>query len=209
VEHSDKGYRFDIKIPGGLLKDLQYTFPGIINIENLTAAVAVATLCGVTENEIRKAIISFQGVKRRFDIRINTPRLAYVDDYAHHPEEIKACILSLKEYFGNRKITAIFQPHLFTRTRDHADGFADILDKLDEVILLPVYPARETAIPGVSSEMIFERMKNMNKKLLSMDDIPGVLDPEKIDVLVTIGAGNIDTLVEPIEMKLRKGGGRW
>jgi len=192
-----------------LLKDLQYTFPGIINIENLTAAVAVATLCGVTENEIRKAIISFQGVKRRFDIRINTPRLAYVDDYAHHPEEIKACILSLKEYFGNRKITAIFQPHLFTRTRDHADGFADILDKLDEVILLPVYPARETAIPGVSSEMIFERMKNMNKKLLSMDDIPGVLDPEKIDVLVTIGAGNIDTLVEPIEMKLRKGGGRW
>ena len=209
VEHSDKGYRFDIKIPGGLLKDLQYTFPGIINIENLTAAVAVATLCGVTENEIRKAIITFQGVRRRFDIRINSPRLAYVDDYAHHPEEIKACILSLKEYFGNRKITAIFQPHLFTRTRDHAEGFADILDKLDEVILLPVYPAREIPIPGVSSEMIFNRMKNTNKKLLSMDDIPGVLNPGKIDVLVTIGAGNIDTLVEPIEMKLREGSGRW
>ncbi|MCK7534744.1 MAG: hypothetical protein MZV63_28955 [Marinilabiliales bacterium] len=101
----------------------------------------------------------FQGVKRRFDIRINSPGLAYIDDYAHHPEEIRACINSVREYFRDRKITGIFQPHLFTRTRDHADGFAEILDQLDEVILLPVYPAREKPIPGVSSEMIFNKMK--------------------------------------------------
>lgn len=209
VEHLDQLYRFSIKTPGGLLKDLQYSFPGIINIENLTAAVAAASVCGVTENEIRKAILTFLGVRRRFDIRINSPELSYVDDYAHHPEEIKACILSLKEYFGKRKITGIFQPHLFTRTRDHADGFAEILDKLDEVILLPIYPARETPIPGISSEMIFTRMKNSNKRLLSMNDIPGELNPGKLDVLVTIGAGDIDTLVEPIEIKLRGGGSRW
>ena len=199
---------FSIKTPGGLLKDLQYTFPGVINIENMTAAVAVASICGVPENEIRKAILTFQGVRRRFDIRINTPDLSYIDDYAHHPEEIKACILSLKEYFGQRKITGIFQPHLFTRTRDYADGFAEILDQLDEVILLPVYPAREMPIPGVSSEMILSRMKNSNKRLLAMNDVLSELDPEKLDVLVTIGAGDIDTLVEPIEMKLRKGGSR-
>ena len=147
-------------------------------------------------------------MRRRFDIRINTPDLSYIDDYAHHPEEIKACILSLKEYFGQRKITGIFQPHLFTRTRDYADGFAEILDQLDEVILLPVYPAREMPIPGVSSEMILSRMKNSNKRLLAMNDVLSELDPEKLDVLVTIGAGDIDTLVEPIEMKLRKGASR-
>jgi UDP-N-acetylmuramate--alanine ligase len=174
----------------------------------MTAAVAVASICGVPENEIRKAILTFQGVRRRFDIRINTPDLSYIDDYAHHPEEIKACILSLKEYFGQRKITGIFQPHLFTRTRDYADGFAEILDKLDEVILLPVYPAREMPIPGISSEMILSRMKNSNKRLLAMNDVLSELDPEKLDVLVTIGAGDIDTLVEPIEMKLRKGASR-
>ncbi|MGI6322762.1 MAG: UDP-N-acetylmuramate--L-alanine ligase [Bacteroidales bacterium] len=208
VENLNQLYRFSIKTPGGLLKDLQYTFPGVINIENMTAAVAVASICGVPENEIRKAILTFQGVRRRFDIRINTPDLSYIDDYAHHPEEIKACILSLKEYFGQRKITGIFQPHLFTRTRDYADGFAEILDQLDEVILLPVYPAREMPIPGVSSEMILSRMKNSNKRLLAMNDVLSELDPEKLDVLVTIGAGDIDTLVEPIEMKLRKGASR-
>jgi UDP-N-acetylmuramate--alanine ligase len=148
--------------------------------------------------------VLFQGVRRRFDIRINKPGLVYIDDYAHHPEEIRACILSIREYFQGRKITGIFQPHLFTRTRDHADGFANILDKLDEVILLPVYAAREKPIPGVTSEMIFKRMTIENKRLLQMEDIPGQLDPDKLDVLVTIGAGDIDSLVEPIEKKLRK-----
>jgi UDP-N-acetylmuramate--alanine ligase len=161
-------------------------------------------MCGVTEQEIRKASILFQGVRRRFDIRINWPGLAYVDDYAHHPEEIKTLIISVKEYFRGRKITGIFQPHLFSRTRDHAAGFAAILDELDEVILLPVYPAREKPILGVTSELIFNIMKSRGKRLLKKDDIPGKLDISKLDVLLTIGAGDIDTLVSPIEEKLRK-----
>jgi len=204
IEHNKDYYRFNIKTPTTIIEDLHFAFPGIINIENFTAAIAIALMCGVREPEIRKAVILFQGVRRRFDIRINWPGLAYVDDYAHHPEEIKVCIKSIKEFFSGRKITGIFQPHLFSRTRDHADGFAAILDELDEVILLPIYPAREKPIEGVTSEMIFNRMKTGGKRLFKKEDIPGKLDVSKLDVLVTIGAGDIDTLVTPIEEKLKK-----
>jgi len=204
IEHGKDYYTFNIKTPTTIIEDLHFAFPGIINIENFTAAIAIALMCGVTEQEIRKAVILFQGVRRRFDIRINWPGLAYVDDYAHHPEEIKACITSVKEYFSGRKITGIFQPHLFSRTRDHADGFAAILDELDDVILLPIYPAREKPIEGITSEMIFNRMKAGKKRLLKKEDIPGKLDVSKLDVLLTIGAGDIDTLVTPIEEKLKK-----
>jgi UDP-N-acetylmuramate--alanine ligase len=161
-------------------------------------------MCGITEQEIRKAVLLFQGVRRRFDIRINWPGLAYVDDYAHHPEEIRAFISSVKEYFSGRKITGIFQPHLFSRTRDHAEGFAEILDELDELILLPVYPAREKPIEGVTSELIFNKMRSGKKWLLNKADIPSKLDVRSLDVLVTIGAGDIDSLADPIEEKLRK-----
>ena len=204
IEHAKDYYSFNLKTPSTMIEDLHFAFPGIINIENLTAAVAIAMMCGVTEQEIRKAAILFQGVKRRFDIRINWPGLAYIDDYAHHPEEIKACITAVKEYFTGRKITGIFQPHLFSRTRDHADGFAAILDELDEVILLPIYPAREKQIEGVSSELIFNKMRSGGKRLLKREDIPVKLEVSKLDVLLTIGAGDIDTLVSPIEEKLRK-----
>jgi UDP-N-acetylmuramate--alanine ligase len=203
IEMGKDYYRFNLKTPTIVIDDLHFAFPGTINIENLTAAIAIALRCGVTEQEIRKAVILFQGVRRRFDIRINWPDLAYVDDYAHHPEEIKACITSVKEYFSGRKITGIFQPHLFSRTRDHADGFATVLDELDEVILLPIYPAREKPIKGVTSEMIFTRMKSGGKRLLNKEDIPGKLDISNLDVLLTIGAGDIDTLVMPIEEKLK------
>jgi UDP-N-acetylmuramate--alanine ligase len=204
IELGNDYYRFNIKTPTTVVDDLHFAFPGIINIENFTAAFAIALMCGVTVQEIRKAVILFQGVRRRFDIRINLPGLTYVDDYAHHPEEIRACITSVKEFFRGRKITGIFQPHLFSRTRDHADGFANILDELDEVILLPIYPAREKPIEGVSSELIFDKMKSANKRLLHKKDIPGHLDTGSLDVLLTIGAGDIDTLVGPIEEKLRK-----
>lgn len=207
IKNSKGYYSFDIKTPSEIFYDLHFPFPGIINIENLTAAISIALLCGVTEQEIRKAIILFQGVKRRFDIRINIPGLTYIDDYAHHPEEIRASINSVKEYFSGRKITGIFQPHLFTRTRDHAEGFADALDNLDEVILLPIYPAREEPIRGVTSELIFNKMKMTNKKLLKKEDIPEKLDVNGIDVIVTLGAGDIDSLVEPIENKLKKARG--
>ena len=190
---------FNVRTPGDEIRDLHFPFPGRINIENFTAAIAIALICGVEADEIRKAVVLFQGVRRRFDIRINKPGLTYIDDYAHHPEEIRACIRSVKEYFSGRKITGIFQPHLFSRTRDHAEGFASILDELDEVILLPIYPAREKPIEGVTSEMIFDKMKSPLKRMLRKEDIPGKLDTAGIDVLLTIGAGDIDTLVKPIE----------
>ena len=202
IEHQKDYYRFNLKTPDGIIKDLHFAFPGIINIENFTAAIAVALMCGVTEQEIRKAVILFQGVQRRFDIRINRPGLTYIDDYAHHPEEIRACITAIKEYFRDRKITGIFQPHLFSRTRDHADGFAAILDELDETILLPIYPAREKPLEGVTSEIILNRMRSGNKSLMKKEDLPGKLDISRLDVLITIGAGDIDTLVKPIEDKL-------
>jgi UDP-N-acetylmuramate--alanine ligase len=208
IERCKDYYRFSLKTPLKTIEDLHFAFPGIINIENFTAAIAIAILCGVTEQEIRKAVLLFQGVRRRFDIRINWPGLAYVDDYAHHPEEIRAFISSVKEYFSGRKITGIFQPHLFSRTRDHAEGFAEILDELDELILLPVYPAREKPIEGVTSELIFNKMRAEKKWLMNKADIPSKLDVGSLDVLVTIGAGDIDSLADPIEEKLRKETGR-
>jgi len=196
-------YLFNLSTPEGVLKDLRFPFPGIINIDNLTAAIAIALKCGVTESEIRRSIVLFKGVKRRFDIRVNMPGLTYIDDYAHHPEEIRACIRSVREYFTGRRIAGIFQPHLFSRTRDHAEAFAQILDELDEAIILPIYPAREKPLEGVTSELIFNKMKLKDKKLLEMEDVLLLLDPEKLDVLMTIGAGNIDRLVAPIEEKLK------
>jgi UDP-N-acetylmuramate--alanine ligase len=204
IKHLEGYYSFSIRTPLTTIKDLHLALPGIINIENITAAIAVALMCGVEEQEIRKAVMLFQGVRRRFDIRINVPGLAFIDDYAHHPEEIKACITCVKEFFTGRKVTGIFQPHLFSRTRDHADGFARILDELDEVILLPIYPAREKPIEGVTSEMIFNKMKSGNKRLLTKNDIPSKLYTAKLDVLLTIGAGDIDALVVPIEEKLKR-----
>ncbi len=197
-------YRFSIDTPSGTIEDLHFVFPGRINIENLAAAIAVAQICGVNEKEIRKAVLLFRGVKRRFDIRIKRNDIVYIDDYAHHPEEINACIASVKEYFSGRKITGIFQPHLFSRTAEHAQGFARILDKLDEVILLPIYPAREKPLEGVTSQLIYDRMNLENKRLLKKEEIPGALDIDALDILLTIGAGDIDTLVKPIEEKIRK-----
>jgi UDP-N-acetylmuramate--alanine ligase len=208
IRRTGDSYLFDLKTPEKIIHNIHFRFPGKINIENATVSVATTLIAGVSELHIREALISFQGVSRRFDIRINYPDLVYIDDYAHHPEEIKACITSVREYFGGRKITGIFQPHLFSRTRDHAEGFAEILDQLDEAILLPIYPAREKPIEGVSSQMIFEKMKLRKKSLLNKEDIPGKLDIKNIDVLLTIGAGDIDRLVEPIEKELimkRKG----
>jgi UDP-N-acetylmuramate--alanine ligase len=204
IENHGDYYSFSIRTPDKLIRDLYFPYPGIINIENITAASAIALMCGVTEPELRKGILLFKGVKRRFDIRINIPGLAFIDDYAHHPEEINACIRSVREFFRGRRITGIFQPHLFSRTQDHADGFARILDELDEVILLPVYPARELPIEGVSSSLIYDKMKLKNKRLLEKKDIPGKIDLHSIDVLLTIGAGDIDTLVGPIEEMLKK-----
>ncbi|HRC89308.1 MAG TPA: UDP-N-acetylmuramate--L-alanine ligase [Bacteroidales bacterium] len=197
-------YVFDLATPKETISNLRYPFPGKMNIENAAAASTIGMLCGVQSDGIRKALETFKGVRRRFDVRYSSPDLVYIDDYAHHPEEIRAFITAVREHFGTRKITAIFQPHLYSRTRDHADGFAAILDTLDEVILLPIYPAREKPIQGVDSSLILQKMKLENKQLLEMKDIPSVLDFHEIDVLLTIGAGDIDRLVEPIENAIKR-----
>lgn len=203
IEHKGDFYNFSIQTPCGLISSLIFPFPGIINIENMTAAIALALNCGVSEDEIRNSILQFRGVQRRFDIRVNMPGIAYVDDYAHHPEEIRAFILSIREYFRGRRITGIFQPHLYSRTRDHAEGFAAILDELDEAVLLPVYPAREKPIAGVTSELIIEKMKITGKRIIPMDEVIDNLDIAGLDVLATIGAGDIDKLVPLLEDKIK------
>jgi UDP-N-acetylmuramate--alanine ligase len=204
IEPGDGFYRFDFKTPGGIIRDLHFGYPGIINVENAAAAIAVALICGAAEEEIRKALITFKGVQRRFDIRLNYPDLVYIDDYAHHPEEIRACIRSVRDIYKGRRITGIFQPHLFSRTRDHAEGFAAALDTLDETILLPVYPAREKPIEGISSEIILEKMTSVNKKIINKESVIDHLKTDELDILLTIGAGDIDTLVAGIEEKLKR-----
>ena len=192
-------YHFDFNYPTGAMNDLTLGLPGLYNVENAVAAMSAAFLCGVTESEMHPALASFKGVSRRFDIRINRSGFAYVDDYAHHPEELTASITAARKLFAGRKITGIFQPHLFTRTRDFADEFAKSLDLLDEVILLPVYPARELPIPGVNSEMLLSKISCPAKKLVQKSELPACLDKNKVEVLLTLGAGDIDTLVAPIE----------
>jgi len=197
-------YTFDLRYPEGLIPGLTLGVPGFYNIENAVAASACALLSGVSQRELRDALASFNGVERRFDIRINEGGLVYLDDYGHHPEELKACISSIRQMFPGKKITGIFQPHLYTRTRDFATEFAEELSHLDEVILLPIYPARETPIPGITSEWLLELISNPDKKHVGKSEIPACLDPGSLEVLVTMGAGDIDTLVKPIEDYLKQ-----
>lgn len=196
-------YRFDLKTPSGIFRDIHFSQPGIINVENAVAASAVALLSGVMAEEVRKALVCFRGIKRRFDLRLSFPDIIYIDDYAHHPVEIKAFIDSVREQYGQKRITGIFQPHLYSRTRDYAGWFAEALDRLDNVILMPVYPAREEPIPGVGPEMIKDRMKNKDVRIITAANIVDSIDFRNTDLLVTIGAGDIDRLVKPIENRIK------
>jgi UDP-N-acetylmuramate--alanine ligase len=159
---------------------------------------------GIAPMEVKKALASFRGVERRMDIKYQSKTCCYIDDYAHHPEEIRATINSVKEWFPDREITGIFQPHLYTRTRDFADEFALSLSLLDRVILLPVYPARELPIPGVNSEMILKLIPGKNKMILEPSEVKGFLRKEKPSVLLTLGAGNIDRLTGTITDTLKE-----
>lgn len=197
-------YHYDIVTPINIFSDLTLGLPGLHNVENSVAATAVGCEMGVSEDNIRKALKSFGGVKRRFDYQIKTDSLVYIDDYAHHPEELKAAINSVKEMYQNKKITGIFQPHLYTRTRDFADEFARSLDLLDECILMEIYPARELPIEGVSSKMLFDKMKSTNKRIVQNKDLVEEISKRKLEVLLTLGAGDIDMFVEPIRNTLLK-----
>jgi len=195
---------FDIICPNKKIENITIHIPGNLNIENVVAATAVADIQGIQEKEIKKALKSWAGVKRRFEYIINTPEIIYIDDYAHHPEELKSFIGSVRSIYKNKHITGIFQPHLFTRTRDFAKEFAQSLDLLDELILLDIYPAREKPIKGITSNIIFEKVNLKNKKLVIKQQILQNINIEKTEVLLTIGAGDIDKLVEPIKKKLEQ-----
>ncbi len=191
-------YRFDAVIGGGLIRDIDLGIPGLINIENALACICLAKILDISDKHIREAMASFIGVKRRFDVHIHREDMIYIDDYAHHPKELDACIDSVKKNYPNRKITGIFQPHLYSRTRDFAAGFADSLAALDELILLDIYPARENPIEGVSSRLIFDRVEMDNKILIEKEQLMQVLAERHPGLLLTLGAGDIDQLVEPI-----------
>ncbi len=200
----EKGlYHFDFNYPNGKINNLVLGIPGLYNVENAVAALAAAILAGVTPEELSKGLASFKGVKRRFDIRFQGNNQVYIDDYAHHPEEIKACISSARAMFPGRRLTGIFQPHLFSRTRDFAADFAKSLSLLDEVLLLPIYPAREQPIAGIDSLMLLSLMDHSTKHLVQKEDLPGCLADKNIEVLLTMGAGDIDTLVDPLEQYFR------
>lgn len=183
-------------------KNLRFAMAGRHNIENATAAIAVALQLGVEERAIRKALITFKGIQRRFEFVYRNERTVFIDDYAHHPTEIRAAVQAARELFPDRRIMGIFQPHLYSRTRDFQDGFAEELDKLDEILLMDIYPARELPMAGVTSEIIFDKMKNPNKVLVTKATLLNVLKTRQLDVVMTIGAGDIDTFVLPIKRLL-------
>lgn len=202
IRIEDAQFCYDIKSPKEAISQVKLGIPGLHNVENSIAATVIAQVLGIKADVIRKALGSFKGVKRRFEYRLRRPERVYVDDYAHHPEEIKATLTSLRKLYPERRITGVFQPHLFSRTRDFADAFAESLDLLDECILLDIYPAREKPIPGITSEMLLSKMKCKDKKVLSKEGLMEELKRKKTDVLITMGAGDIDRLVEPIEKLL-------
>ena len=205
IRCDDCGYfTFDLNWPDGVIHDCRCGVPGWVNVENSIAAAAIALTYGIRPDDIRNAIATFSGVKRRFDIHLNTPDCSYIDDYAHHPKELESAVSSIREMFPGRKLTAVFQPHLYTRTRDFADGFASALSAVDRLILLDIYPAREEPIPGVTSEIIFDRVTCPDKVMIPKTGLMTLLEKEPVDILVTFGAGDIDRFTGPITAMLEK-----
>ena len=182
-------------------RDYVVTLPmaGDHNILNATAAFAAARKVGIAGEDIAQALSTFKGVKRRFDIRVNNERHCYIDDYAHHPEEIRSCLTAVKGSFTEKRITLVFQPHLFSRTRDFMDEFAAVLALADELILLDIYPAREQPIEGITSAALLEKVPMTDKRVCSKSELIGLIDSERPELLITMGAGDIDRFVEPLE----------
>ncbi len=199
IEVDECGYfTFNLNWPGGVVEGCMVGIPGWINVENAVAASAIALTYGLDPLKVKHALGTFAGVKRRFDIHVNRPGCTYIDDYAHHPKEIAAAISSIRNIFPGRKLTAVFQPHLYTRTRDFAGEFAEALSAVDKLIMLDIYPAREEPIPGVTSEIIFDDVTVPEKKIMAKEELMQYLENEPVDVLVTFGAGNIDRFIRPI-----------
>ncbi|HKH62089.1 MAG TPA: UDP-N-acetylmuramate--L-alanine ligase [Flavitalea sp.] len=207
IRISQGSYVFDVRVKEWHLQNLVLNMGGRYNVENALVAIAVAHHLGIEDEKIREAISAFKGVKRRFEYIIKHPAFIFIDDYAHHPEELRALITGAKNLFAGMKCTLIFQPHLFSRTKDFADGFAETLDLADEVIVLPIYPARELPIEGVTSGLIFSKMSNNNRKLLEKSELFKYIKEEYVpnadrnsgNVLVMAGAGDIDAMVQPVK----------
>jgi UDP-N-acetylmuramate--alanine ligase len=193
---------FNLHYPGGVIEDCVVGIPGWVNIENATGAAAIGLTYGLDPQKIKEALASFAGVKRRFDLQVKKPGCVYIDDYAHHPEEISAALSSIRNSNPGMKLTAVFQPHLFTRTKDFAPEFAEALSKADKLILLDIYPAREEPIPGVTSEIIFKDVTCPEKVLLKRAELMDYLKNEEVELLVTLGAGDIDRFVGEIAQML-------
>lgn len=203
--HIGKGtLLFDFVYPEGKIKDINLGVPLLINVENAVVAAAIAWLGGAEPEEIKKALSTYEGAKRRFDLRYKSDGVVFIDDYAHHPNELLASIKSIKKLYGGKKITGIFQPHLYSRTRDFANEFAKSLSLLDELILLDIYPAREEPIEGVTSQIIFDKVTIKNKTLCEKDELLELLKDKRPEVLVTLGAGDIESLLPDIEELVRK-----
>ena len=189
---------FDLKSPIENIDNVLFTLPGRHNVLNATGAIAAAQQIGITGEQIREALATFKGIHRRFDFVIRNEKNVLIDDYAHHPAELNAAIDAARMLFPDRKITGVFQPHLFSRTNDFQDGFAAALDKLDECILLPIYPARELPMEGVTSQIIFDKMQNKNKQLLTKEQFLIYVKTTMQDVLLMLGAGDIDKMVAEV-----------
>lgn len=199
IENRNGGYKFQIMGKGWAMHDVVLPIGGLHNVENAIAAITVAHLQGISHDSIKQALSGFKGIKRRFEYIINTGDTVYIDDYAHHPEELHALISSAKKLFPHMECVVMFQPHLFSRTNDFATGFAQSLSEADEVILLDIYPARELPMPGVTSELISKQMTTTPVNILSKEDAVQSMKQHKHKLVITAGAGDIDKLIEPIK----------
>ena len=195
---------FDLRTPDGVLFDLELDGAPLVNVENAVAASAVALSCGLDQFQLRTGLKSFAGVRRRFDYRIREKGLVYIDDYAHHPRELQSTIEAVRFLYPGKRVVGIFQPHLYSRTRDFADEFARVLETLDEVVMMPIYPAREKPILGVTSSMVLRKMDTMSKYLCTPDQVLELIPALCPDVVLTLGAGDIDRLVPRLETVLRE-----
>jgi len=202
VKIKNGDFYFDFKNKETTINDIKLGIAGLHNIENAVAAIEACLILNVLPADIKSALASFKGVKRRFEYIIKNKDHIFIDDYAHHPEELKACIQSVKRLYPDKKLTTIFQPHLFTRTRDFANGFAEALDMVDELIILDIYPARELPIEGVNADMILALMKIGNKRLCGKQEAIDLVKNEQPALLLTVGAGDIDQLVQPLKKAL-------
>jgi len=202
IRVEDGCFVFDFEDGYTTIKDIRLAMPGKHNVENVTAAIGVALSLGIHPKSVKKAVETFKGVKRRFETIVKTDEHIYIDDYAHHPEELRACFDAVRQLYPEKKLTAIFQPHLFTRTRDFADDFAKVLSTADEVILLEIYPARELPIEGVTSQMLLDKITNPAKQICAKENVVELIKNKKPELILTVGAGDIDTLITPLKNTL-------